>query len=149
MSPAINLAENGYIVADVVADMWKREAEKLKKDNDCKDLFLKEDKPYSIGDIHFQPNLAETLREISKSGRSGFYNGWVAEDIVKKLKSYGGGHTLKDFSNLAVEYVEPIFTNYRGYDVYECPPNGQGIVALMILNILEQFDLSSFEPDDF
>ena len=136
LSPAINLAENGYIVADVVADMWKREAEKLKKDNDCKDLFLKEGKPYRIGDIHFQPNLAKTLREISKSGRSGFYDGWVAEDIVNKLTSYGGGHTLKDFSSLTVEYVEPIFTNYRGYDVYECPPNGQGIVALMILNIL-------------
>ena len=58
LSPAINLAENGYIVADVVADMWKREAEKLKKDNDCKDLFLKEGKPYSTGEIHFQPNLS-------------------------------------------------------------------------------------------
>ena len=149
LSPAINLAENGYIVADVIADMWKREAEKLKKDNDCKELFLKEDKPYSTGEIHFQPNLAETMREISKSGRAGFYDGWVAEDIIKKLKSYGGGHTLKDFSNLTVEYVEPIFTNYRGYDVYECPPNGQGIVALMILNILEQFDLKSFQSRQF
>ena len=89
------------------------------------------------------------MREISKSGRSGFYDGWVAEDIVNKLTSYGGGHTLKDFSSLTVEYVEPIFTNYRGYDVYECPPNGQGIVALMILNIFEQFDLRSFKPDNF
>ena len=149
LKPAINLAENGYIVADVVADMWKREADKLKKDSDCKDLFLKEGKPYSTGEIHFQHNLAKTLKEISKVGNSGFYEGWVAEDIVSKLKSCGGSHTLKDFSSLSVEYVEPISTNYRGYDVYECPPNGQGIVALMILNILEQFDLRSFEPDNF
>ena len=89
------------------------------------------------------------MREISKSGKDGFYDGWVADDIVKKLKSMEGRHTLNDFSNLTVEYVEPIFTNYRGYDVYECPPNGQGIVALMILNILEQFNLSSIDPDDF
>ena len=85
-SPAINLAENGYIVADVVADMWKRETEKLKKTKIVK-IFLKENKPYQIGEIHFQPNLAKTLREISKSGKEGFYDGWVAEDIVKKLKS--------------------------------------------------------------
>ena len=148
LSPAIDLAENGYIVADVIADMWKRETEKLKKDKDCKELFLRADEPYQAGEIHYQPMLAKTLREISVSGKSGFYDGWVAEDIVKKLKSLGGRHTLKDFSSLNIEYVDPIFSNYRGYDVYECPPNGQGIVALMILNILEQFDLSSLGPDD-
>ena len=93
-------------MADVVADMWKREADKLKKDSDCKELFLKEGEPYSAGEIHFQENLAKTLREISKSGNSGFYDGWVAEDIVSKLKSYGGGHTLKDF---------PVFLNMLNY----------------------------------
>ncbi len=149
LTPAIDLAENGYVVADVIADMWKREKEKLTKDKDCKEVFLKQNEPYKAGDIHFQQNLAKTLREISVSGKDGFYDGWVADDIVKKLKSIEGRHTLNDFSNLTVEYVEPIFTNYRGYDVYECPPNGQGIVALMILNILEEFNLSSIDPDDF
>ncbi len=149
LRPAIDLAENGYVVADVIADMWSRETEKLKIDKDCKELFLKSNEPYKAGEIHFQTALAKTLREISKLGNEGFYDGWVAIDIVKKLELLGGSHTLEDFLSLTVEYVEPIFTNYRGYDVYECPPNGQGIVALMMLNILEQFDLRSFGADDF
>ena len=128
--------------------MWRRETEKLKKDKDCEQIFLKENQPYKTGEIHYQPNLAMTLREISKSGNEGFYNGWVANDIVNKLKPYGN-HTSNDFASLDIEYVEPISSQYRGYDVYECPPNGQGIVALMILNILEQFDLGAFEADDF
>ncbi|PPR25850.1 MAG: putative gamma-glutamyltransferase YwrD [Alphaproteobacteria bacterium MarineAlpha9_Bin4] len=149
LSPAINLAETGYIVADVIADMWKREVEKLKKDNDCKKTFLKGNDPYKPGEIHLQPDLGKTLREISKTGKEGFYSGWVAEDMVEKLKSLGGRHTLNDFSNLNVEYVDPISITYRGYDIYECPPNGQGIVALMILNILQEFDVSSLGPDSF
>ena len=97
LKPAINLAENGYIVADVVADMWKREADKLKKTVIVKICFEREGTPYSTGEIHFQQNLAKTLKEISKAGNSGFYDGWVAEDIVSKLKSCGGSHTLKIF----------------------------------------------------
>jgi len=149
LTPAINLAENGYVVADVIADMWKRETDKLKKDEDCKKIFLKGNNSYLAGDLHFQKELGMTLREISKFGKEGFYNGWVAEDIVGKLNSIGGRHTLNDFANLDIEYVEPISSPYRGYNVYECPPNGQGIVALMILNLLQEFDLSSFDPDSF
>jgi len=149
LSPAVNLAENGYVVADVIADMWVRETEKLKKDKDCQRVFLKENKPFSAGELHFQPELAKTMREIAKNGREGFYNGWVAEDIVKKLNSIGGRHTLNDFAKLEVDYVEPIFSHYRDYKVFECPPNGQGIVALMILNILQEFDVSSLGPDSF
>ena len=100
LTPAINLAENGYIVADVIADMWKRETAKLEKDKDCKNVFLKGNKPYLAGDLHFQQALGKTLREIAKSGKEGFYDGWVAEDIVGKLNSIGGKHTLNDFSNL-------------------------------------------------
>ncbi len=147
LTSAIDLAENGYIVADVVADMWSRESNKLKNDKDCAKIFLKGGNPYSAGDLHLQPELGKTLREIANNGREGFYAGWVAEDIVKKLQSLGGTHTLKDFSNLNVEYVKPISSAYRGYDVFECPPNGQGIVALMILNILQEFDLASLGPD--
>ena len=147
LSSAIDLAENGYIVADVIADMWSRESNKLNNDKDCKKIFLKGDKPFLAGDLHLQPELAKTMREIANYGRDGFYRGWVAEDIVQKLQSIGGNHTLNDFSNLNVEYVEPISSVYRGYDVFECPPNGQGIVALMILNILQEFDLSSMEAN--
>ena len=149
LKPAVEFAENGYIVADVIADMWQREKSKLEKDKDCRELFLKGDQPYSSGEIHYQENLAKTLKEICKFGSEGFYNGWVAEDMVNKLNALGGSHTLNEFNNINVEYVDPIFSSYRGYDIYECPPNGQGIVALMILNILQEFDLRSFDPDSF
>ncbi len=149
LKPSINFAEKGYIVADVIADMWQREVSKLSKDQDCKKVFLKGNNAYLAGEIHHQTNLADTLKEISKSGKDGFYEGWVAEDIVDKLNALGGTHTLSDFSSVNIEYVDPIHINYRGYDVYECPPNGQGIVALMILNVLQEFNLSSFDPDSF
>ena len=149
LAPAIKLAENGYIVADVVADMWKREESKLKNDKDCERIFIKNNKAYKAGDVHYQEELAETLKKIAKFGKEGFYTGEVAEDIIKKINSIGGTHTLDDFSNFDAEYVEPISTNYRGFDVFECPPNGQGIVALMMLNIMSNFDLSKYEPDDY
>jgi len=149
LKPAIDLAENGYIVADVIADMWKREESKLRNDKDCKRIFLKNNMAYNTGDVHIQSELAETLKTIAKNGKDGFYSGKVAEDILSKIKSLGGMHTIEDFENFEAEYVEPISISYRGFDVFECPPNGQGIVALMMLNILSHFDLSRYEPDDF
>ncbi len=149
LKPAIELAEKGYVVADVIADMWEREKDKLQKDKDCKRIFLRDGSPYLAGDLHFQPELAMTMKEICSFGKEGFYQGWVAEDIVRKLNNIGGKHTLKDFSDLKIEYVNPISTTYKDYEVFECPPNGQGIVALMMLNIISNFNLSSFGPDDY
>ena len=149
LQPAIEFADEGYIVADVIADMWEREKNKLNNDEDCKRIFLKDGKPFEAGDVHYQPELAETLRIIAKHGRDGFYNGKVAEDILLKLQLLGGNHTLNDFLNFEARYEMPISTNYRGFDVYECPPNGQGIVALLMLNILSHFDLSKFGHNDF
>ena len=120
LKPAIDLAENGYVVADVIADMWKREEENLKMIRTCKNIFLKGENAYQAGDLHFQPELGKTLKEISQFGKEGFYSGWVAEDILGKLNSIEED-ILNDFSNLAVEYVDPIYSSYRGYDVYECP----------------------------
>jgi gamma-glutamyltranspeptidase/glutathione hydrolase len=149
LKPAIDYAENGYIVADVIADMWAREENKLAVDEDCKKVFLKEGKAYKVGETHYQPQLASTLKKIIKYGKNGFYEGEVAEDMVYKLKKIGGTHTLEDFKSLAVEYVDPIYTSYKGYDVFECPPNGQGIVALLMLNILENFNLANLNPDSY
>ena len=77
--------------------MWSRESHKLNNDKDCKKIFLKGDKPFLAGDLHLQPELAKTMREIANYGRDGFYRGWVAEDIVQKLQSIGGNHTLTIF----------------------------------------------------
>ena len=93
------------------------------------------------------PELAETLRTIAKEGRDGFYKGWVAEDIVNYLSGLGGCHDLDDFAEMRAEYVEPISTDYRGYTMLQIPPNGQGITALMMLNILEDYDLASMDPN--
>ncbi len=149
LSPAIKLAKEGYVVADVVADMWKREEAKLKGDKDTKRIFLKNDKAYKIGEIHRQKQLSETLENIAKNGRSGFYDGYVAKDIVNKIKKLGGQLSLEDLANFQAEYVDPIKIDYNGYQVYECPPNGQGIVALMMLNILSNIDISKYEPNDY
>ncbi len=104
--------------------------------------------PPKAGTIHSQPLLAETLKKIAAGGRDAFYKGEVAEDMVAKLNSLGGLHTMDDFAAADVEYVEPIRTDYKGYDIYEIPPNGQGICALMILNILAGFDMKSLSEAD-
>jgi gamma-glutamyltranspeptidase/glutathione hydrolase len=94
------------------------------------------------------PRLAATLRAIAKSGPTAFYEGTIANDMVTKLRSLGGLHTLDDFANARPDYVEPISTNYRGYDVFECPPNGQGLAALMMLNVLSGYDVGGMTDVD-
>ena len=149
LKPSIDYAENGYIVADVIADMWQREEKKLSVDPDCKRVFLNNGRAYKTGEIHFQPELGNTLKKISKNGKSAFYEGEVAEDLINKLQTIGGTHTLQDLASFDAEYVNPISSSYKDYEVYECPPNGQGIVALLMLNILENFNLSNLEPNSF
>ena len=149
LNPAIKLAKEGYVVADVIADMWKREEDKLKVDKDAKRIFLKNEKAYKIGEIHKQEQLSETLEYIAKNGRDGFYDGYVAKDIITKINKLGGQLSLEDLANFQAEYVDPIKIDYNGYQVYECPPNGQGIVALMMLNILSNIDINKYEPNDY
>ena len=146
LAPAATIAEEGYPVADVIADAWGREEQKLKEDADAAAVFLPQGKPPQAGQVHRQPRLAETLNAIASHGAKAFYEGPVAEDIVTKLRSVGGRHTEDDFARASVDYVTPIRTRYRGVDVYECPPNGQGIIALLMLNVLEGFELRSLNP---
>jgi gamma-glutamyltranspeptidase / glutathione hydrolase len=140
LEPAAQAAEEGYVVNQRVAYDWHRLQWKL-QDPVTAALFLKSGKPPAAGDTMRNPPLAATLRRIGRDGRKAFYEGAVAREIVARLKALGGLHEAEDFASQRAEWVEPIHAGYRGYDVYECPPNGQGLAALMILRQLEGFAL--------
>ena len=102
--------------------------------------FLRNGNPFKATDNFINLNLSETFKTIADEGSRGFYDGWVADDMINKLKSIGGSHTLNDFNNANAEWVTPISSNYRNIKIHECAPNGQGLVALIILAILEKFN---------
>jgi gamma-glutamyltranspeptidase / glutathione hydrolase len=136
LQPAIRFAADGWPVSPKVAWDWKRLEAKLRKNSASH--FLPGGSTPQPGDMFAQPALAETLRAVARHGAKAFYEGPIAADMVKTLREKGGLHTEADFAaGLDVAgFVEPSSLNWRGYDVYECPPNGQGIVALMILGML-------------
>ena len=148
LRPAIELAENGYPIPPRVASDWDRFQDKINSTDAGKRVFMPTGKPAMVGDVIRQPELAATLRIIAEKGPDGFYTGPVAEDMVATLRRLGGLHTMEDFAAHSGFYVEPVSTNYRGYDIHECPPNGQGFVALIMLNICEGFDSAGMSPLD-
>lgn len=137
LRPAIRHAREGYPVAPRVGRDWAEQEDVLAADPNARAVFLPNDRAPAVGSLHAQPALATTLERITAQGRAGFYEGPVAEELVTYLQGLGGLHTLEDFADMAGEYVEPIQVDFRGYTVWECPPNGQGIIALLILNILK------------
>jgi len=143
---AIGYARDGYPVHARVAFDWKRHKELLEKDPTAKRIYLPGGKPPVAGSLHHQPELAATLEKIADGGRDAFYTGAVAEDIVGLLQGLGGAHTMDDFAAAEGEYVDPVKIPYRGYEVYECPPNGQGVIALLMLNILADMGLDKLHP---
>ena len=148
LAPAIHYAENGFPVAQRVGADWANWMPKLMNDRVSSEVMTVDRKPPPIGSIFHQPLLAQTLRKIAAGGRDAFYTGEVAEDIVARLTELGGLHTLDDFADAQVEYVEPIQTTYKGHTIHECPPNGQGICVLMILNILARHDVAALSEAD-
>ena len=146
LAPAIDYAENGYVVAPRVGHDWAAAEAKLAGDPNSKRVFLPQGRPPRVGEIHRQPELADALKTIAREGRDGFYRGWVARDIVTFLEGLGGLHTLADFADNEPTYVTPIATRYRGHEVLQIPPNGQGITVLLMLNILGGFDLAALDP---
>jgi gamma-glutamyltranspeptidase/glutathione hydrolase len=136
LQPAIRYAADGWPVHPVVAWAWKRLETKLRKNGTHS--FLPNGKAPAAGDIFRQPALAETLRAVARNGAKAFYEGPVAADIVATLRARGGLHTEEDVASGLnnAEFVQPITLNWHGYDVYQCPPNGQGIITLMILGML-------------
>ncbi len=146
LAPAIAHARDGYPVHEVVADVWAREAGKLSANDAARAVFLPCGRPLAVGEVHRQPALADTLDAIAEGGREAFYTGAIAEDMATSLGALGGLHTLEDFAAARADYVTPIHTRYGDLEIHECPPNGQGIVALMMLDILSGFDLPALDP---
>lgn len=146
---AIELGEGGYRVLPRIALDWADNAERLRVDANASAVFLPGGQAPKAGDRHAQPALAQTLRAIAAGGRKAFYEGAVAEDMVATLQGLGGFHSLDDFAAQGSEWVEPIKTLYRDHEIYECPPNGQGVIALVILNQLSRLgfdgDLSELD----
>ena len=146
LQPAIKYAEEGWAITPRVGLDWARNAHRLAAEPSSAEQYLIDGRAPRVGERMRLPKLARTLKEIAAKGRNGFYDGWVAEDLVSYMRSKGGQHDYDDFTETAAEYVTPISTNYAGHDVYQIPPNGQGITALMMLNILEGYDLALLDP---
>lgn len=146
LRPAICFAREGYLVTERLARDWARQRDKLNSNEAASATFLPGGEPPLAGERHFQPGLAKALEAIAKNGSSAFYRGWIAEDIVATLQALGGVHQLEDFAEFIPEYVKAIKSNYRGFDIWQCPPSGQGLVSLIAFNILEGFDLTAHDP---
>jgi gamma-glutamyltranspeptidase/glutathione hydrolase len=146
LRPAIACAEDGFVVTPRVAYDWAGNADRLAFSPGGAAFYLPGGKPPSVGRILRFPALVRTLKRIAEHGPSGFYEGEVAARMVATLKGFGGYHELEDFAAAEAELVEPIHSRYRDVQVYECPPNGQGVIALLMLNILEGFDTARMEP---
>jgi gamma-glutamyltranspeptidase/glutathione hydrolase len=143
LQPAIAYARDGYGVQEITADDWQEAAPRIARDPAAARTFLPEGRAPKAGEIFRNPNLARSLELVAKDGRDAFYKGPIAQAIDADMKARGGLLDLEDLAAHQAEWVEPISTNYRGYDVLEMPPSTQGFVALEMLNILEGFDLKA------
>ena len=143
LAPAIDLAEHGFPVTEMIAHLWKKNSAKLQSNVNAADTYLIAGRAPEVGEVFVQPDLARTFEKIAEGGRDVFYRGEIAEAIVACSRENDGLFTMQDLNDHTSTWVTPISTNYRGYDVYECPPNGQGLVVLLALNILEGYDLQS------
>jgi len=143
LAPAIQLAESGFPVSEVIGYDWKKNEARLQSDAGMASTYLVDGKAPKPGEIFVQPDLAYSFKKIAQGGRDVFYRGEIAEAIVACSEKHGGLITMPDMQDCASAWVTPISTNYRGYDIYECPPNSQGLVTLLALNILESYDLKS------
>ena len=144
--PAIDYSQNGFGVSEITANNWKLAEKKLSINERCE--FLPNDRAPDFGEKVVLPDLNRTLKGISENGRSYIYEGVIPEKISEYVQKFNGWLCEEDFSLHSSSWVKPISSNYRGYDVWECPPNGQGIAALIALNIVENIDLvnSEIEP---
>ena len=139
--PTIDYAINGFPVTETIAYYLEKSAGRYIEYPNFSELWLKNGKTPVKGEIFKNPQLAKTLQTIADKGRAGFYEGEIAQTMADFIQSEGGFLSYEDLSSFHSEWTPPVSTNYRGYDVWELPPSGQGIAALQILNILEDFDI--------
>ena len=147
-APAIRAAREGFLVQPRVAYDWGRLAPKLAGDPVTASRYLPAGRAPAAGERVALPELARTLAAIARAGRCAFYTGRVAADLVERLRALGGLHTLEDFAANAPGWVEPLAVTYRGHEVVELPPNGQGLVAQLMLNVLAGYDLAALGEAD-
>ncbi len=143
LEPAIDYARNGFPMAELIAYYLEGSVPRYEKYPGFKEVFMPDGKTPAKGEIFKNPYLANTLEKIAIDGRDAFYKGDIARTIALFMKEQGGFLSYEDLASHTSEWVEPVSTNYRGYDVWELPPNGQGIAALQMLNIMEKYDISA------
>jgi len=143
LNPTIKYAEDGFPVTELVSYYMDVASDNFKDYPNFKETFFIDDSTPLKGQVFKNPDLANTLRTIVKSGKKGFYEGEIAHRIANFVQDQGGFLSYDDLKNHKSEWIEPVSTNYRGFDVWELPPNGQGIAALQILNLLEGYDIRS------
>lgn len=141
LAPAIRYAENGFPLTEVIAYYWEQNAARLKDYPGFAETFIVDGKTPKKGQVFKNPRLAETYRTLSQKGLRSFYEGEIADVIADYMSKNGGFLAKNDLEAHQSEWVEPVSTNYRGYDVYQLPPNGQGIAVLQMLNMMEPFDV--------
>lgn len=143
--PAIHYATEGFPVSEIIASQWQAAVPLLSRYPSSARAYLIDGKAPRPGDVHRQPDLARTLQTLADEGRDAFYQGDIARRIVEFSQQNGGFFELDDFASHTTDWVAPIAADYHGHTVLELPPNGQGITALIALNVLEGFDLTAFE----
>ena len=143
LQPAINYARDGFPVTEVIAYYLDKGTALLKEYPNIKEVYMPNGKAPAKGEIFSNPLLANTLEKIVSGGRNEFYRGSIARDIDSFMKQQGGFLSYDDMARHHSEWVEPVSTTYRGYEVWELPPNGQGLAALQMLNILEGYNIAS------
>jgi gamma-glutamyltranspeptidase/glutathione hydrolase len=145
-TPAILYAENGYSVPEIIHDFWGIGRQRLKQTEEAQRVFLLKGKPPAVGEKFSNPDLAKTLRLLAEKGPREFYVGEIAKAILRTSNSLGGTMAAGDLAEFSSEWVEPISIDYRGWKVYELPPNGQGMAALEMLNIMARSQPDKLGP---
>jgi gamma-glutamyltranspeptidase / glutathione hydrolase len=144
LAPAISCATHGFPVSDIIAARWSRWRDKLAGDRDAARTYLIQGHTPAAGELFANHDLAGALERIARNGRRAFYEGSTADAMLRLSAARGGAMTAADLNEFDVEWVDPIATTYRGWTVFELPPNTQGVAALMMLNIMERFPLGEY-----